>query len=54
MGTLKFLGKTYLMDKRKEQRSDGSAISRVSGSEVEHCSERSQRFHFNTSESKTL
>ena len=54
MGTLEFLGKTYLVDKRKEQLSDGSAISRVSGSEVEHCSERSQRFHFNTSESKTL
>ena len=41
------------MDKRQEQRSEGSAISRVSSSEVRQCSERIQRFYFNSSESKT-
>ena len=42
------------MDKRQEQRSEGSAISRISGSEVKQCNERSQRFHFNSSERKTV
>ena len=51
METLKFQGKTYLVDKRKEQR---SAVSRVSSNEVKQCSERSQRFHFNSSQNKTL
>ena len=42
------------MDKRAEKRSDGSAIYRVNSSEVKQCSERSQRFNFNSSESKTV
>ena len=53
METLTFLGKNHLVDKRSEQRSEGSAISRVCSSEVKQCSERSRRFHFNSSESKT-
>ena len=54
METLKFLGKNYLVDKREGWRSEGSAISRVCSSEVKQCSERSQRFHFNSSEIKTV
>ena len=41
------------MVKKHEQRSEGSALSRVGSSEVKQCSEHSQRFHFNSSESKT-
>ena len=41
------------MVKKQEQRSEGSALSRVGSSEVKQCSEHSQRFHFNSSESKT-
>ena len=55
METLKFLGKNYLVDKRQEQHSEVSAVSRVSSSsEVKQCRERSQRFHFNSSEIKTV
>ena len=42
------------MDKRQEQRSEGSAISRVSGSEVKQYRQRSQRFLFNSSEIKIV
>ena len=52
METLRFLGKNYLVDKRSEQRSEGSA--RISSSKVIQCRERSQKFHFNSSESKTV
>ena len=54
METLKLLGKNYLVDKREGWRSEGSAISRVCSSDVKQCSERSQRFHFNSSEIKTV
>ena len=40
--------------KKESEVSVISAISRVSGSEVKLCRERSQRFHFNSSESKTV
>ena len=43
-----------MVDKRQEQRSEGSAISMVSSSEIKHCREHSQGFHFNSSESKTV
>ena len=52
METLKFLGKNYLVDKGCEQCSEGSAISRVSSSEVKQYSERNQRYHFKSSEVK--
>ena len=52
METLKFLGKNYLVDKKQGQFSEGGAISSVSSSEVKQCSERSQIFNFNISESK--
>ena len=54
METLKYLGENYLVNNRYERRSEGSVISRVSSSEVKQCRERSQRFHFNSRESKTV
>ena len=53
METRKFPGKKYLVDKKQEPRSEGSALSRVGSSEVKQCREHSQGFHFNSSESET-
>ena len=52
MKILKFLGKTIWWIRDKSSVGDGSAISRVSSSEIKQCSERSQRIHFNSSKSK--
>ena len=52
MEIMRFLEKNYLVDKRSEQRSEGTA--RVSSSKVIQCRECSHKFHFNNSEGKTV